>query len=244
MKKSELRDAVRGIHLSEEVKRDMIRNIKEETGKERKSIKSRKWQKTAAAAAIVVVAGGVIAFPVRAFINDYFISPDVQLYMEDMADEESKKILEDIDNPENSATSDADSYSREYTEDEKARMRSLYEQYKQGVFPEKGIQKAYSEEEAAQYEFCYLVKGFKFCLPERELTDEELLEIIDFDLKRDYALKERAEVIVADELAEIREKEKSGIEAAIANGGITEEQAIEISKGYLKDIHDTTEEGL
>lgn len=244
MKKSELRDAVRGIHLSEEVKESMIKNIKEDTGKGRKSMKSRKWQKTAAAAAVVLVAGGVIAFPVRAFINDYFISPDVQLYMEDMADEESKKILEDIDNPENSATSDADSYSREYTEDEKARMRSLYQQYKQGVFPEKGIQKAYSEEEAAQYEFCYLVKGFKFCLPERELTDEELLEIIDFDLKRDYALKERAEVIIADELAEIREKEKAGMEAIIADGGITEEQAVEIAKGYLQNIYGITGEGL
>lgn len=239
MKKSELRDAVEGIHLSEEVKWDMIRNIKEKTGKEQRAIKSRKWQKAAAAAAIVIAAGGVIAFPVRAFINDYFISQDVQLYMEDMAEEESKKMLDDIDSPGYNGT-EADSYSREYTENEKERMQSLYQQYKQGVFPEKGIQKAYSEEEAAQYEFCYLINGRRFCLPERELTDEEILEIIDLDLKTDYVFKERSK----DELAQIREREKSGMEAAIAEGGITEEQAIEIAGGYLQDIYGTTEEGL
>lgn len=243
MKKSELRDAVSGIHLNEEVKRDMIKHVKEETERKQKHEKTAKWQKTAAAAAIVVVAGGVVVFPVRAFISSYFKSPAVQVRMEDMAEEESKKLLDDIDNPEYNE-SDADSYSREYTIEEKARMQNLYQQYKQGVFPEKEIPKAYSKDEAAQYEFCYLVDGFRFCLPKRELTDEELLEIIDFDLKRGYALQERYEEMYADELAGKKEKENAEVEAIVANGGITEEQAIEIARNSLSDIYGITEEGL
>lgn len=188
MKKNELRDAVRGIHLSEEVKGDMIRNIKEETGKRRKNMKSRKWQKIVAAAAIAVLAGGVISFPVRALIDDFYMGSTVQLRMEDMTEEESKKLLDDIDNPDYHIEADGDSYSREYTADEKARMVNLYQQYKQGVFPEKELQMAYSEEEAGQYELCYLTNGCRLCLPERELTDEEILEIIEFDIKRDYAI--------------------------------------------------------
>lgn len=240
MKKDELRGAVKGIHLDEEVKRDMIKNIKEETGKKRKHGKTAKWQKTAAAAAIVVVAGGVIAFPVRAFISSYFMSPAVQVHMEDITEEESKKLLDDIDNPDYHAERDADSYSREYTVDEKERIKNLYQQYKQGVFPEKDLQMAYSEEEAEQYELCYLADGCRFCLPERELTDEEMLEIIDFDLKRDYVLKERREEWYADELA----SKNAELEAIIENGGVTEEKAIEIAKGYLQDIYGITEEGL
>ena len=36
MKKDELRDAVKGIHLDEEVKRDMIKNIKRRNGEKAK----------------------------------------------------------------------------------------------------------------------------------------------------------------------------------------------------------------
>ncbi|MBD5106592.1 MAG: hypothetical protein HDT41_06400 [Lachnospiraceae bacterium] len=244
MKKSELRDAVRGIHLSEEVKGDMIKHVKEETERKQKHGKAAKWQKTAAAAAIVVVAGGVIAFPVRAFISSFYMGSVVQVRMEDMSEEESKKLLEDIDNTDCNIEAEADSYSREYTVDEKERMKNLYQQYKQGVFPEKELQMAYNEEEAEQYELCYLANGRRFCLPERELTDEEMLEIIEFDVKRDYVLRERYEEMYADELASEKEKENAELEAIMANGGITEEQAIGIAKGYLQDIYGITGEGL
>lgn len=244
MKKDELRDAVKGIHLSEEAKREMIKNIKEETGKKRRYGKAAKWQKIAAGAAIAVAAGGVIAFPVRALINDFYMGSIVQVHMEDMTEEESEKLLSDIDNPAYHQEADADSYSREYTADEKAKMLDLYQQYKQGVFPEKELQMAYSEEEAGQYELCYLVNGSRLCLPERELTDEEILEIIEFDVKRDYVLQERAEELCADELANIKEKQNAELAASMENGGITEEQALEIARGYFKDIYGITEEGL
>lgn len=172
------------------------------------------------------------------------MGPVVQVRMEDMTEEESKKLLDDIDNPDYHVEADADSYSREYTADEKERMKSLYQQYKQGVFPEKELQMAYSEKEAEQFELCYLANGCRFCLPERELTDEELLEIIEFDVKRDYVLQERLEEWYADGLASKKEKENAELEAIIANGGITEEQAIGIAKGYLQDIYGITGEGL
>lgn len=45
-----------------------------------------------------------------------------------------------------------------------------------------------SAEEAESLGFCFLVPNSTFYLPDRELTEEEMLQIIDFYAKRDYAL--------------------------------------------------------
>lgn len=57
-------------------------------------------------------------------------------------------------------------------------------------------------------------------------------------------LQEHREELYADELAGKKEKENAELEAIKENGGITEEQAIEITRGYLQDIYGTTQEGL
>lgn len=240
MKVKDLKEAVNGIHMSDDMQEDVIRNVKAQTGKGKSSktcqgSRTYKWQKTAVAAAIVIVVLGVVAFPVRAFVNSL-----VQERMEKMTEEEITAAAENVENQE----AEADSYSRDYTTSEEERYHDLYQQYKNGLFPEKELLQVDSEEEASQHELCYLTTTAHFYLPDRELTDEELLEIIDFILKREYAFTQHYEEEHAEEIAQEKEKEKEEIAANVESGGITEQQAIETATKLLSDIYGITGEGM
>lgn len=91
--------------------------------------------------------------------------------------------------------------------------------------------------------FCFLVPDSTFYLPDRELT-EEMLQIIDFYAKRDYALAEQYREEHSDEVAKQKENGEQKKAEVIESGGITEEEAVEIAGEWLIKIYDTTEEGL
>lgn len=250
MKVKDLQDAVSSIQISDKMQEEIIRNIKaatEEngentTGKEvlykYDTEKRRKIPRTANVAAAVVgiiVISGTLSFPVRAIVNSL-----IQERMEQQPAEEMTAIVEDLNNQQVGA----DSFSREYTEEEEKRLNELARQYQAGTFPSGELFQAQSVEEAESRELCFLVTNSTFYLPDRELTDEELLEIIDFYAKREYALTKRAEEERADEIAAKKEQEKQQIEEVVEAGGITEEEAIQIAAGYLEEIFGITGEGL
>lgn len=245
MKIRDLKEAVDGIRVSDDMLEKITENVKKQTeknvagGKYRQKtdqeIRAYKWQKTAAAAAIVIVVMGAAVFPVRAFVNSL-----VRERMERMTEEEINAAAQNVEDQ----VTEGDSYSRDYTEREKERYHDLYQQYKSGLFPEREIPKVSTEEEAGQHEFCYLTTAAHFYLPERELTDEELLEIIDFILKREYAFSQHYEEEYAEETAQEKEKEKEEITANIEDGGITQEQAIETATTLLSDLYGITGEGM
>lgn len=90
-------------------------------------------------------------------------------------------------------SSDADFYSRELTDGEQKRLDSLKEAYqKEGVFP-KGELRIIGK--ASEYNgtgvACMASRG-TFFLPASELTDEEILQIIDFREKREFGLQDTA----------------------------------------------------
>ncbi len=258
----ELRDAVGGICMTEEMKKAVIDNVRKRTeasggiqekqkiqkiqkNKNGKTVRSAKKQtgrrekagsgwKYLAAAAVLLLVVGAAAVPVRAFVNSL-----VRERMEEMPQEEKSAYVETIE----AAAVAADEFSRAYTEQEKARYQELAQKYQEGVFPESALPQVKSEEEAAGYEFCYLVPAATFCLPERELTDEELLEIIDFTVKRDYAYTEAYEQEHAEEIEAEELKEQEAIAGNVDSGGITEQQAIEIAREKLADIFGMTGEG-
>lgn len=258
----ELRDAVGGICMTEEMKKAVIDNVRKRTeasggiqekqkiqkiqkNKNGKTVRSAKKQtgrrekagsgwKYLAAAAVLLLVVGAAAVPVRAFVNSL-----VRERMEEMPQEEKSAYVETVEE----AAVAADGFSRAYTEQEKARYQELAQKYQEGVFPESALPQVKSEEEAAGYEFCYLVPAATFCLPERELTDEELLEIIDFTVKRDYAYTEAYEQEHAEEIEAKEAKEQEAIAGNVDSGGITEQQAIEIAKEKLADIFGMTGEG-
>ncbi len=123
-------------------------------------------------------------------------------------------------------------------------MAELVQKYQEGVFPEGELVQTESVEEAKKIGFCFLVTDSTFYLPDRELTEEEMLQIIDFYAKRDYALAEQYREEHADEIAKQKENEEQKKAEAIESGGITEEESVEIAQEWLIKIYGVTEEGL
>ena len=95
----------------------------------------------------------------------------------------------------------ADNYNRAYFDTEKERMRALREVYEgEARFPEKELTMI---EEASEYKgrgVAFLGDTSTFFFPEKEMSDEELLEIIDFMHKRDYSLQKMNEMIETGEV--------------------------------------------
>lgn len=82
----------------------------------------------------------------------------------------------------------ADTHNRALTEEERARMGELETAYRElGQFPEKELTMLDAPEDY-QRGVAYLAATGTFFFPESEMTDEELLQYIDFLQKRDYSL--------------------------------------------------------
>ena len=91
----------------------------------------------------------------------------------------------------------ADSYSRPLTDGEKNRLEELRQAYlEEGYFPQKELAMLDSPEKYKKGVAFYAARS-TFFLPEEEMTDEELLELIDFQEKRDYSLAKITEEIEA-----------------------------------------------
>ena len=71
-----------------------------------------------------------------------------------------------------------------------------------------------------------------------------MLQLIDFEVKRNYALKERYEEEYADEIAAKEQKQKEQIAEVVDAGGITEEEAIIEAQKWLEKMYGITGEGL
>ena len=95
------------------------------------------------------------------------------------------------------ANASADSYSRPMTESETARLEELRQAYlEQGYFPKKELTLIDSPEKYKKGVAFYAERS-TFFLPDAELTDEQLLELIDFKEKREYSLAKISEEIAA-----------------------------------------------
>ena len=184
---------------------------------------------------LCLISLGVLSVPVRAVVNSL-----LQERMEQVPKEELTALLDDLDNQKVGA----DGFTRAYTEEEERKMGELVRKYKEGTFPEGELVQTESVEEAERLGFCFLVPNATFYLPDRELTEEEMLQIIDFCAKRDYALAERYKEEYADEIAKQKENREQKKAEVIESGGITEEEAVEIAKEWLIKIYGITEEGL
>lgn len=89
----------------------------------------------------------------------------------------------------------ADSYSRPLTDGEKNRLEELRQAYlEEGYFPKMELAMLDSPEKYKKGVAFYAARS-TFFLPEEEMTDEELLELIDFREKRDYSLAKITEEI-------------------------------------------------
>lgn len=205
----------------------LIYDSVEQGYRKKKAMKRKQFTRRAAVAAGLLVAAGAVSIPARAF----FLSV-VQERMEQVPQEQIEHITDVLD----SQKTDADTFSREYTKSELEKFSTLGRAYNQGTFPQQELRQEASFNAEITDNLYYAQDTSTFYLPQRELTDEEILEIIDFNSKRDYALAK-----TQDEPAG-SSQETAG--AKTAAGSITEAEAVELSSGWLSKLYGVSASGM
>lgn len=221
MNEQDIRETMEQIRLPEEVKEEMTMRIQERL--ESKAGKAKKRGKRAAAVAVAALAVCILGIPAQAMVRSL-----VEARMERIPKEEIQAVSDMVQ----SQDAEADTFSRPYSEKERARMRELRQAYENGTFPEREIVQMENAKEAAAGTLCYDQTTGMFYLPDRQLTDEELLEIIDFQTRTDYALTQND---AAKEAREAFAQEQAQLaEQVEAVGGISEEEAVKIAESRMK----------
>lgn len=137
----------------------------------------------------------------------------------------------------------ADNYNRPFTDKENERLLTLSISYEEeGLFPKGALTMISAPEEYKGKGVAFYGETATFFFPEKEMSDEELLQIIDFRHKRDYSLQAMNEKIEAGEISfpqdEIAEK-KSEVEAtddAVLQSSAVYDPAQELTIPYTGDL--------
>ncbi len=217
----DVKETMDQIHISEKMQEEIIMNIqgRMESG----SRGTWNFRRMATAAAAFVLAAGVVSFPVRAVVSSV-----VKERMESVPEEEMKGLNDMVQSQQDVL---ADGFSRTYSDSEKERSKALWQAYKNGTFPEKVIAQVDSAEDAPEGTLCYIRATGVFNLPAKEMTDEEMLQIIDFQHKMSYAVAHGPQAQAA--AAESQGKEARLEKAVQDANGISRDEAVEIAKKQL-----------
>ncbi|MBD5464830.1 MAG: hypothetical protein HDR22_03265 [Lachnospiraceae bacterium] len=179
-----------------------INNMLEDLGKEASRQPAKKaanlpfFKVGIAACALTLIC--LVSVPVAAQIMDY-----VKQRMLSMNDKEFEEIA--ASNDEHNITREHDTeaitYSREMSEQEEKRYSELLDKYEnEGLFPEGKLQIVDKLENPETIDsLVYETYNRKLFLPEKELSDEELLEIIDYYRKSDYVVQNSGQAKVIKE---------------------------------------------
>lgn len=131
--------------------------------------------------------------------------------MQQMKPEEIGDLKTDLQ----TSTEGADHYSRKLSDSEHNRLVQLTTKYDtEGLFPKSKILEVDSKNQILKDRLCFDSASSTFYLPDRELTDEELLELIDFYSKRDYSIKQRNSELSSEKSTEALLGESAGVTQA------------------------------
>ncbi len=147
--------------------------------------------------------------------------------------------------PDTKQGEETDSIIREYSDTEIDRMIELRKSYLDGIIsPEKQMLEVENAESVVSGTLCYIKDTGDYCLPDRELTDEELLEIIEYNYTKKVALNGKTqEQMDAEDLANDLAERAMLEEKVKALGGISEEEAMEIAEKTMEaDIGEKAKE--
>lgn len=229
----EVKKVMDQVHISSEMQEEVIMNIEKRMEHGNKNTGVWRFRRMATAAAAFILAAGAVSFPVRAVVSSL-----VQERMERVPEDEMKGLNDMVQSQQDVLV---DGFSRAYSDSEKERSKALWQAYKNGTFPEKVIAQADSAENAPEGALCYIRATGVFNLPTQEMTDEEMLQIIDFQHKMSYAVAHGPQA----QAAAAQEREKTArLEKAVRDAnGISREEAVEIAKKQLmSDLGDKAEE--
>lgn len=237
MEEKKLKEVMDKVHIKKEMEEEIMKNVmnfKKENEQAGKKVRGRKtgWQRKAAAAAITLAVVGVGGITTYAIVEN-----PIKARMESMANEEKEALLKEIDE----STVEATIYSRDFTKNELARQRELTIAYNKGRFPKKTIKRVESEEQVDKDTLCCNPTTGYVYFPDRELTDEEFLQMIDYNHKVDYVLRERVEKEFPES---VRDDEGPAKKQIKEEGGISEEEAIAKAKQYLKTEYGQDSDGM
>lgn len=145
----------------------------------------------------------------------------VNLYSKHMT-EMNEGEKKDINRKTQSAKTNEDSFSRELTGEEQERLEKLRNKYEtEGVFPQEKLLEVEKIKDVSDQRPVYCYENSTFYLPEEMLTRQQMLQIVDFWERRDYA------VSMENKQAEEKSKDQN----------ISQEKAIEIAKEYAEKLY-------
>lgn len=231
MNRLKLKETMNQIHMKEEMQKEIIMKVKRQTDR-RAFGKKRLHQAVAAAAAFVLIAGAVI--PSQAGLRHF-----VKDRLENIPKQELEAVNQMVQGQNNA---EADSFSREYSKEEIKRMQQMQEAYQNGRFPQQTITFTDSVGQIPDDLLSYDPDTSFLYLPDRTLTDEELLQIIDFNYTRDYAVSQGT---AAQEARKEWEEKEEGLKAKVQKEGwITEKEALQAAEVYLQTEFGLSAEGM
>ncbi|MBQ8412226.1 MAG: hypothetical protein IJX12_01230 [Lachnospiraceae bacterium] len=205
---------ISNLTMSEEMKMNILENCKKGRRTRDKLFRYSKVLATCLAVFCICISG----LGVHAAISA------VDERLQNMSEEEKNDYME-----MNILGADAEIYTRDFTDTEVERILVLQEEYKKGRFPAETIAIVETVADVGDDELAVVKEDGKVHLPKDEMTDEELLQLIDYDEKTRYTTD-----IVADE---------ETTEADTIEISTTEANSIEVDEDNTVTSMDISETG-
>jgi hypothetical protein len=175
-------DVFTNINIPDEMLDDLVSDLKK--GRRHADVRFR--YSSAIMALIILGVVGLGSFGASAAYMTY------KNRIRDMSEEEKADYAQELSNDEYNTSSEV--RVRDLTQSEYERYLELEDAYyKDGVFPQNILKHVKTLDEIAPDELAFVEEINKINMPEGELTDEQLLQLIDHQAKYIYTLEQNAE---------------------------------------------------
>ena len=210
------KDLLSNIDITDDAKRELYNNCKR--GKRTSDFRF-KYAKALTALLIMAVIGstGITA-------NAFYKS--VKSRLENMPKEEHAEYEYVLENDE--SVTITGSWSRNLSDAEVLRMAELERSYNsKALFPGEEVKHVKALADWDGNSVCFVEENNRLYFPEKEMSDEQLLQLIDYSAKLDYVIEEEAK-----EYAEAEDFKSPYIDVESA----TEQNIIDLGYSYLKEF--------
>lgn len=234
MKNEELKETLLQITMSYQMKEEISSQLMLLKNEKNRRNEYTVWKKVKIAIFCVLVTS-LIALPVKAVVQSL-----VNERMKHVPQKEIESIADEL----NSSDINADTFNRDLTGSEINRLNELFKEYQNGKFPIEKITEIESEKQINPEKICFAPATHTYYFPKREMTDEELLQYIDFRYKQSYALEQSLDEEIKAEQKEKENEEKKLVQDIQERGGVGLEEASQIGKEWMEILFQTDTEGM